>query len=114
MPAEDVVKAIEKVHSGEVWLNRSMTASVLAGLVRGNGEIDLEAAKIITLTKREREICTLIGEGLKNKQIAQRLFISEPTVRHHMTSVFTKLGVTDRFELIIYSFRYHLAKLPSS
>ena len=113
MPAEDVVKAIEKVHSGEVWLNRSMTASVLAGLVRGNGELDLEAAKIVTLTKREREICTLIGEGLKNKQIAARLFISDATVRHHLTSIFDKLDVSDRLELIIYVYRHGLSKPPT-
>jgi len=113
MPAEDVIKAIEKVHSGEVWLNRSMTASVLAGLVRGNGEIDLEAAKIATLTKREREISTLIGEGLKNKQIAARLFISDATVRHHLTSIFDKLGVSDRLELIIYVYRHGLGKPPA-
>jgi len=113
MPAEDVIKAIEKVHSGEVWLNRSMTASVLAGLVRGNGEIDLEAAKIATLTKRERELSTLIGEGLKNKQIAARLFISDATVRHHLTSIFDKLGVSDRLELIIYVYRHGLGKPPA-
>jgi DNA-binding NarL/FixJ family response regulator len=113
MPAEDVIKAIEKVHSGEVWLNRSMTASVLAGLVRGNGELDLEAAKIVTLTKREREICTLIGEGLKNKQIAARLFISPATVHHHLTSIHDKLGVSDRLELIIYVYRHGLGKPPA-
>jgi two-component system nitrate/nitrite response regulator NarL len=113
MPAEDVIKAIEKVHSGEVWLNRSMTASVLAGLVRGNGEIDLEVAKIVTLTKREREICTLIGEGLKNKQIAARLFISPATVHHHLTSIHDKLGVSDRLELIIYVYRHGLSKPPA-
>jgi two-component system, NarL family, nitrate/nitrite response regulator NarL len=112
MPAEDVIRAIEKVNSGEVWLNRSMTASVLAGLVRGSGELDVEAAKIATLTKREREINTLIGEGLKNKQIAARLFISDATVRHHLTSIFDKLGVSDRLELIIYVYRHGLSKLP--
>ena len=62
---------------------------------------------------REREIAALIGEGLKNKQIANRLFISETTVRHHLTSVFDKLGVTDRLELIIYAYRHGLAKPPS-
>ena len=53
----------------------------------------------------------LVGEGLKNKQIAERLVISEATVRHHLTSIFSKLGVTDRFELVIYAYRYGLAKL---
>ncbi len=72
----------------------------------------IEAAKIATLTEREREIVVLIGEGLKNKQIADRLFISEVTVRHHLSSIFSKLEVADRFELAIYAFRHRLAKLP--
>ena len=55
---------------------------------------------------------TLIGEGLKNKHIAERLFISETTVRHHLTSIFSKLDVSDRLELVIYAYRHNLAKLP--
>jgi two-component system, NarL family, nitrate/nitrite response regulator NarL len=107
---EDFLKAIEKVHTGEVWLDRATTANVLARLVRTNHEMDLEATKIATLTKRERETIALIGEGLKNKQIAARLFISEATVRHHLTSIFSKLTVSDRLELIIYAYCHGLIK----
>jgi DNA-binding NarL/FixJ family response regulator len=104
------LKAIEKVHMGEIWLNRSMTANVLAGFINANQEVDQETAKIATLTKREREVIILIGEGLKNKQISARLFISEATVRHHLTSIFDKLDVSDRLELIIYAYRHALTK----
>lgn len=112
--AEVLLKAIEKVHSGEVWFDRSMMGSVLQKLSSAgtDKEEDPEAAKIATLTTRERQIISLIGEGLKNRQIAERLFISETTVRHHLTSIFDKLGVSDRLELIIYAFRYKLAKAP--
>lgn len=72
----------------------------------------IEATKIALLTEREREIVALIGKGLKNRQIADRLFISEVTVRHHLSSIFSKLEVADRFELAIYAFRHRLAKLP--
>ncbi|PYV86368.1 MAG: hypothetical protein DMG05_19940 [Acidobacteria bacterium] len=65
-----------------------------------------------TLTKREREVITLVGEGIKNKQIANRLFISEITVRHHLTSIFSKLNLSDRFDLIIYAYRHGLANPP--
>jgi DNA-binding NarL/FixJ family response regulator len=71
-----------------------------------------EALKIAQLTEREREVITLIGEGLRNKQIADRLFISDITVRHHLSSIFSKLDVDDRFELAIYAYRYGLAQLP--
>ncbi len=73
---------------------------------------DPETDKIAALTEREREVTSLIGEGLKNKQIADRLLISETTVSHHLTSVFGKLGVSDRLELIIYAYRHGLAAPP--
>lgn len=71
-----------------------------------------EAARIAQLTEREREVIGLIGEGLRNQQIADRLSISVITVRHHLSSIFAKLDVGDRFELAIYSYRHGLAKLP--
>jgi two-component system nitrate/nitrite response regulator NarL len=112
--AEVVIKAIEKVHAGEIWLDRSTIGNMLAQMSQANAvrKSDPEAAKIAALTEREREIISLIGEGLKNKQIAARLFISETTVRHHLTSVFDKLGVVDRLELIIYAYRHGLAEPP--
>lgn len=71
-----------------------------------------EAARIAQLTEREREVIGLIGEGLRNQQIADRLSISVITVRHHLSSIFSKLDVGDRFELAIYAYRHGLAKLP--
>jgi two-component system, NarL family, nitrate/nitrite response regulator NarL len=73
-----------------------------------------ESAKIALLTEREREIVGLIGRGLRNKEIADRLFISVVTVRHHLSSIFDKLEVSDRFGLAIYAFRYGLAEIPYS
>ena len=111
---EVLVKAIEKVYAGEVWLDPAMVANVLAEMsrTRETEQIDPEAAKIALLTEREREVITLICEGLQNKHIGQRLYISETTVRHHLTSVFDKLGVTNRLELVIYAYRHGLALPP--
>ena len=109
--ADLLLRAIQKVHEGEVWIDRSMIGSVIQELNRP-GEVDPEKAKIASLTDREREVITLVGEGLKNKQIAERLFITETTVTHHLSSVFSKLEVSDRLELIIYAFRHGLAKMP--
>ncbi len=112
---EVLIKAIERVHAGEVWLDRSMLATVLTELspARANEEVDPEAAKIATLTAREREVIALLAEGLPSKQIAERLFISEATVSHHLGSIFNKLGVTNRLELVVYAYRHGLAKRPS-
>jgi DNA-binding NarL/FixJ family response regulator len=111
-----LIKAIIKVQDGEVWLHRSMVASILSelSLPQQNREPDPVARRIASLTEREREVIKLIGEGLKNKQIGERLFISETTVRHYLTSIFGKLQVTDRLELIIYANKHGLVKLPVS
>jgi DNA-binding NarL/FixJ family response regulator len=109
--ATTLLRAIERVYAGEVWLERTMMASVLQRMTRAAQRVDPEADKIASLTAREREVITLIGEGLRNRQVADRLFISETTVRHHLTSIYDKLGVADRLELVIYAYRHGLATL---
>lgn len=109
--ADQLLKAIMKVYEGEVWIERSMMGSMIQEFTKPT-LADPEAAKIESLTDREREVIALVGEGLKNKQVGERLFISETTVTHHLSSVFSKLEVSDRLELIIYAFRHGLAKIP--
>ena len=109
--ADLLLKAITKVNEGEVWIDRSMMGLMIQEFTKPI-QADPEDSKIAALTLREREVITLVGEGLKNKQIAERLFISETTVTHHLSSVFSKLDVSDRLELIIYAFRHGLAKMP--
>jgi DNA-binding NarL/FixJ family response regulator len=71
-----------------------------------------ETTKAFTsVTNREREVIALIGEGLRNKDVAERLFISETTVRHHLTSIFNKLGISSRQKLLIVAHQSGLAKL---
>ncbi len=114
-PAEILFKAIEKVHAGEVWLERSMIANVLSRLSRNHKPVRIssEAESITQLSDREKQIIRLIGEGFKNKRISTQLCISETTVRHHLTSIYSKLGVSDRLELLVFAHRYGLVK-PSS
>lgn len=110
--AELLIKAINKVNDGEVWLDRLSMGSLLDHMTQVP-EVDPEDEKIAKLTDREREVITLIAEGLKNKQIGQRLFISETTVTHHLSSIFSKLEVSDRLELLVYALVRNLAKTPS-
>ena len=111
---EVLFKAIEKVHAGEVWLDRSLIASFVTQRNHPNTPAYMEpkTARIAQLSQREREIIALIGEGLKNQQIADQLFLSEVTVRHHLTSIFKKLAISDRLELVIYAYQNNLARLP--
>lgn len=111
---EVLFKALRKVHAGEVWLERTSMGNVLHEMTRKKAPDphDPEAPKIRSLTDREHQVIALIAEGLKNKQIAERLFISETTVTHHLSSIFSKLDVSDRLELVIYAFGHKIARLP--
>jgi DNA-binding NarL/FixJ family response regulator len=106
-PAETLLHAIRKIHAGEAWLERVQAANLLSAIRRTR---DPEEAKIDTLTKREREVITLVGHGLNGQAIGQRLFISEATVRNHLTSILAKLELSNRYELAVYAFRYKLVE----
>ncbi len=114
-PPEVLIKAIIKVYAGEVWLDRTATARLIAELSTAPAvePADPDAARVALLTKRERQVVMLVGEGLRNSQIADRLCITEVTVRNHLTSTFRKLEVANRFQLVIYAFQHGLATLPS-
>ena len=113
-PSDILYKAIRFVAGGEVWIDRTTTANALLALQsdRAAQSSDPSLLRIATLSTRERELILLIGEGLKNKEIASRLFLSESTVRNHLSSIFEKLAVNDRLELVIFAYRYGLASLP--
>jgi two-component system, NarL family, nitrate/nitrite response regulator NarL len=111
--AELLLKAIRKVYDGEVWIDRSMMGTVLSDVrSEKREEPKPESKKIGGLTARELEVIALVSEGLKNKAIGERLFISETTVTHHLSSIYSKLGVSDRLELVIYAFANNLSKKP--
>ena len=111
--AEVLIKAVRKVHAGEVWLDRATMGNLFSEMTRKRSDgRDPDETRRESLTERELQVITLIAEGLKNKQIAQRLFISETTVTHHLSSIFSKLDVSDRLELVIYAFGHDLARLP--
>jgi DNA-binding NarL/FixJ family response regulator len=106
-PPQSLIKAIQKVHNGEVWIERSMMANLvntisLAHRLPGK---DPETEHISQLSDRERQVIQLIGLGLKNRQIADQLCISESTVRHHLTAIYSKLEVVDRLELLVFAHR---------
>ncbi|HZA51192.1 MAG TPA: response regulator transcription factor [Myxococcaceae bacterium] len=111
-PPEFLLKAIRKVHAGELWFDRVTMESALQRALSSQRRDDAERAKVESLTAREREIIVRVGEGLKSEAIAQKLGISEKTVRNHLSQIFDKLGVTDRLELLLYAYRQKLVKPP--
>ena len=71
------------------------------------------AERIALLTTRERDIVSLVGDGLKNREIADRLGVAEKTIKGHLTNIFLKVGVQDRLELALLAIRTHLSPTRS-
>ncbi len=65
-------------------------------------------ANALRLSQREREIVALVAQGFKNKEMAEKMFISEQTVKNHLHNIFDKLGVSDRLELALYAIHNNL------
>lgn len=95
-----LVQCIRKVHAGELWLEKRSVASALEKLLHREAGKQ-EVAQV--LTPREVEVVQQVVAGLRNKEIAKRLFISEGTVKMHLHSIYQKLGVDSRLRLTRYA-----------
>ena len=104
-PVEVFLRAVRAVIAGEAWLDPATLGRVFGAPGRQRS-----AGVASKLTRREREIVDLVCLGLKNRKIGERLFISETTVRHHLTSIFNKLAVSSRLELMHYSYNGRVAR----
>ena len=112
---ELLIKSIRKVHAGEIWLDSHTTAAVIRQFV-ANDEPPVPPIPAAPtrererspLSQREREIVALVAQGFKNKEMAEKMFISEQTVKNHLHNIFDKLGVSDRLELALYAIHNNL------
>jgi len=101
-----LLKSIKKVHDGEIWLDNRMTAEVIDAFKR-SAETGQRRDKPL-LSEREKEIVQLVAQGFRNREIGEKLFISEQTVKNHLHNIFDKLGVSDRLELALYAIHHRL------
>lgn len=110
-PTPIILKAIQKVHDGELWLPRRTVGRVLTSFVRMEQKAprDPMAEKIVMLTRKECAIVSAFANeaGASNKKIANTLGISEQTLRNHLTSIFGKLGIKNRFDLFLFAQLHH-------
>lgn len=102
--SEDLVAAVRAVHRGEAFLYPSVAKLVVRDYFERAGRQEQDTS-LDGLTEREREVLTLIAEGLTNQEIAQRLFISVKTVQTHRAHIMEKLNLHDRTELVRYAIR---------
>jgi DNA-binding NarL/FixJ family response regulator len=101
-PVDLIVKSIRRVHAGEIWLDSATTATIIGRLA-----VPETLHARTELSERERQITLLIARGLKNKEIASSMLITEQTVKNHIHNVFEKLGVRDRLELALYAVHHN-------
>ena len=104
---ELLIKSIHKVCAGEIWLDSRTTAAAMRQFVNPGGPGLRERDKP-GISHREREIVACVAKGFKNKQIAEKLFISEQTVKNHLHNIFDKHGVSDRLELALYAIHHDI------
>jgi DNA-binding NarL/FixJ family response regulator len=100
---EVLCKCIHRVHHGQVWANSEQLHYVLESFCAGNRLRLIDAHGNALLTRREQSIVRLVAEGLRNREIARQLQLSEHTVRNYLFRVFDKLDVSSRSELILYT-----------
>jgi DNA-binding NarL/FixJ family response regulator len=105
-PPETLLQAIRGVATGALWFDTSALAHAHAP-----GASTSSGGKGSSLTAREREIVSLIAEGLRNDEIARRLGITPKTVKNHLTALFEKVGVSSRLELVVYAYQHRLARI---
>lgn len=92
LPADLQIKCLQKVQAGELWFEKALTDSFLC-------------ARRVALTQREGQLVSLLSQGMKNKEIAAALTISEGTVKVYCSRLFQKVGVKDRFELALFGLK---------
>lgn len=115
---DTLVKAIEKIHLGELWLNRNATSRILLQIAQANSPVELssEQKKLKTLTSKEEKVTRAIQlhseKTLRN--IADTLHISEHTLRNHLASIYDKLEVRNRMELYVFCGKYQKTDNPNA
>jgi len=108
---ELLLKCIQVVMAGQYWLGRESVSDLVQMLRDGGAPVPGTASvKKFGLTRRELEIISTIVAGYTNKEIARKFLLSEDTVKHHLTNIFDKLGVSSRLELALFAINHRLVE----
>lgn len=105
-PRQELIDAIKGTAAGDAYIDPSVAGKVLSSVASDSSKKEFDQS--YNLSEREQEILTLLAEGLSNAEISQRLWLSEGTVRNYTSTLFAKLGVSDRTQAVILAMRQGL------
>ena len=105
-PRERLIEAIRVVHGGESLLSPSITRRLVEHFAVRTDPLEPPAELVDELTPREREALALVARGLSNGEIAERLVVTEATVKSHVGSVLLKLGLRDRVQVVVFAYEH--------
>jgi DNA-binding NarL/FixJ family response regulator len=110
VPPDELLFAIRAVHSGDAVVAPSTTRRLIDQFAPMLPTAQEEPAQLAELTEREREVLVLLSQGLSNCEIAERLFVSEATVKTHVGRVLAKLGLRDRVQAVVFAYEHGLVR----
>jgi DNA-binding NarL/FixJ family response regulator len=106
VPREHLLEAIRVIHAGEALLSPSITRRLIEDFATRTDPLEPPTAVLERLTPREREVLVLVARGLSNSEIAQRLVVTEATVKSHVGSVLLKLDLRDRVQAVVFAYEH--------
>ena len=107
---EDIVSAVRVVAAGEALLAPSITRRLIEEFARRPEPAPEPAPELAALTEREREVLALVGRGLSNAEIAERLYVSPATAKTHVSHIMTKVYARDRAQLVVMAYESGLVR----
>ena len=108
-PPEDLVDAVRIVAGGDSLLDPSVTGQVIGRFAQAGPGV-ARSERLDELTEREREVLEQLAKGLSNAEIAEALYVSETTVKTHVSNVLSKLALRDRVQAVVFAYEHGLVK----
>ena len=105
-PRERLLEAIRVVHGGEALLSPSITRRLIEDFAARTDPLEPPTALLERLTSREREVLVLVARGLSNSEMAERLVVTEATVKSHVGSILMKLDLRDRVQAVVFAYEH--------
>ena len=106
VPRQQLLEAIRVVHNGDALLSPAITRRLIEDFATRTDPLEPPTAVLARLTPREREVLVLVASGLSNSEIAERLVVTEATVKSHFGSVLTKLALRDRVQAVVFAYEH--------